>query len=339
MRRDDLLLPSREGRAFRDLRESASGRDREARPRVPLSRQLGPPQPATVRPRRFFDPAHGRLRAIHREVNLWASRRIWPRVPGIHRPYGLLLDRQLTLSEATVRLAGLPAPLDGLRILVVTDIHAGPFLAPKSLEAALARLVQVEPDLVLFGGDFADARLSDVLPHLEAIRRVEAPLGVYGVLGNHDHYTGEVPRLRNLLESAGVRLLHNEAVRVGRDGAALALAGIDDLVRGRPDLDAALDSAAAAVPGGPVVLLSHNPDVFFEAARRGVGLVAAGHTHGGQIRPAGLPPLFRQSRYRLDEGRYRLGRSELVVSRGLGAAGLPLRVSCPPEALLLALRS
>ncbi len=125
---------------------------------------------------------------------------------------------------------------------------------------------------------------------------------------------------------------------MGKDGAVLALAGVDDLVRGRPDLDAALDAAAARAPGAPVLLLSHNPDIFFEAARRGVGVVAAGHTHGGQIRPAGIPLLFRQSRYRLDEGRYRFGRSELVVSRGLGAAGLPLRVACPPEAVLLTLR-
>ena len=78
---------------------------------------------------------------------------------------------------------------------------------------------------------------------------------------------------------------------------------------GQPDLDAAL---AGTTP--PVLLLSHNPDLFFDAARRGVALMLAGHTHGGQIRIPGLPVWVRQSRYRLDEGRYRSGATELVVS-------------------------
>ena len=116
----------------------------------------------------------------------------------------------------------------------------------------------------------------------------------------------------------------------------MVVAGIDDLLMGRPDLDAAL----AGVPRGvPVLLLSHNPDILFEAAAKGVDLVLAGHTHGGQMRVPGLPVLVRMSRFRLDEGRYRFDSTELVVSRGLGAVGLPLRVACPPEAVLLTLRS
>jgi hypothetical protein len=88
-----------------------------------------------------------------------------------------------------------------------------------------------------------------------------------------------------------------------------------------------------------VVLVSHNPDILFEASAKGVDLVLAGHTHGGQIRIPGLPVLVRMSRYRLDEGRYRHGATELVVSRGLGTVGLPVRIVCPPEAVLLTLRS
>ena len=87
----------------------------------------------------------------------------------------------------------------------------------------------------------------------------------------------------------------------------------------------------------PVVLVSHNPDVLFEAARRDVALVLSGHTHAGQIRIPGWPVLVRQSRYRLDEGRYRARATDLVVSRGLGAVGIPLRIACAPEAVLLEL--
>ncbi len=300
---------------------------------------LGAPRPAMARLRRLFDPAHGWFRAIERETNILLSRHIWPFTPGLTRPYGLLLERQLTLSDAEVRVEGLPAPFDGLRVLLVTDIHTGPFLAPDVLGRTLARLLRIEPDLILLGGDFATARVRDVLRHVGALRLLRAPLGVYGVLGNHDHYTRDVARLRAILEGVGIRILHNEAVAIERDGAALALAGIDDLVWGKPDLDAALAAAAAAVPRAPVVLLSHNPDALFEAERRGAALVLAGHTHGGQIRVRGFPVLVRQSRYRLDEGRYAHGRTELIVSRGLGVTGLPVRVACPPEAILLTLRS
>src|SRR6185503_14927418 len=111
-----------------------------------------------------------------------------------------------------------------------------------------------------------------------------------------------------------------------KDGSFLPLAGVDDLIEGEPDLDAAL----AGVPdpaAGPVLLLSHNPDIFFEAERRGVALVLSGHTHGGQVRLPGWPVIVRQSRYRLDEGSYRFGGAQIVVSRGLGVTGIPLRVA------------
>ena len=103
---------------------------------------------------------------------------------------------------------------------------------------------------------------------------------------------------------------------------------------GTPDLDRALDGTE-----DPVSLISHNPDILFDAARRGVALMLSGHTHGGQVRLPRLPVLVRQSRYRLDEGRFTIGETQAIVSRGLGAVGVPFRFGCPPEALLLTLRT
>jgi predicted MPP superfamily phosphohydrolase len=123
-----------------------------------------------------------------------------------------------------------------------------------------------------------------------------------------------------------------------KSGSRLALAGIDDWNFGKPRLDRALDEARRLAPGAPVVLVSHNPDAFFDAAARGVALMLSGHTHGGQVRIPGRPVLVRMSRYRLDEGRYERSGAQLVVSRGLGVSGIPLRLFCPPEALLVTLR-
>src|SRR5262249_46803603 len=162
--------------------------------------------------------------------------------------------------------------------------------------------------------------------------------GAFAVFGNHDHYTRDLPALAAFYAARGVRLLNNDAAVLERRGAALALAGIDDWNVGRPDLARPLAAASSLAPGAPVVLLSPTPDAFLEAAASGVALTIAGHTHGGQVRLPGRPVLVRMSRYRLDEGRYEHGGAQIVVSRGLGVSGIPLRLCCPPEALLLTLR-
>jgi hypothetical protein len=328
--------------------------------------RLGDPRPARKRRRRFLRPLSGWFRRLERKGSLWLARHFYPHLPRAHLPYEWqlrpgLLRRGLIIAEGDVELAGLPPALDGLRILLITDLHLGPFLSSSGLAAVLDRLSTLDFDLLLYGGDFATSRVEDVTPSLDALRGLRAPLGAFGVLGNHDHYTGEPERLGREIETAGIRLLENRSEVVERNGGALALAGIDDLLMGAPDLERALRDVPA---GLPTILLSHHPDILFDAAERGIPLVLSGHTHGGQIRVPGLPVIVRMSRYRLDEGRYRVARgresdpegdpkgkpegdpegrgtgvTEIVVSRGLGAVGVPLRVACPPEVVLLRLRA
>lgn len=251
----------------------------------------------------------------------------------MHLPYGRLLDRTLTVSEGEIVLKALPAAFEGSRLLLISDVHAGPFLAPGAVRRCFARLLKLQPDAILLGGDLTTSSLRDFERNREAFRMLTAPLGVFAVLGNHDHYTEDPRRLRRMVDACGIRVLHNRHVTLVRGGQTISLAGVDDLLVGRPDLDAALEGCRA-----PVILLAHNPDQLFAARDRGVDLMLSGHTHGGQIRAPGLPVLVRQSRYRLDEGHFRAGETQLVVSRGLGAVGLPWRVACPPEAVLLRLR-
>lgn len=301
-------------------------------PRHPLP----PPRAALPRRRRCFDPVKGWFRRIESRASLFLARKVWPRVPGAHVPYERILRRGLAVGEAEVPLPGLPEPFEGLRILLATDVHTGPFLSRPGVDDLVSKLAAIECDLVVFGGDLASGRVEDFAPCADLFRRFRAPLGAFAVLGNHEYLTGDPEGMRREIAAAGLELLANRSVALERGGAVLYLAGVDDLLLGSADLDAAL----RGIPrGAPAILVSHNPDVFFEAAGRGVPLVLSGHTHGGQIRIPGLPVIVRMSRFRLDEGRYRQGDSELVVSRGLGAIGLPLRIACPPEAVLLTLRA
>jgi len=296
---------------------------------------LGPPATTSFRLRHLFNPARGWFRRIERGTNKFLSHHVFPRIPGISWPYSRALERDLAVSEASINLEGLDDALAGLKLLLVSDFHAGPFLAPDALQRTFGRLMTLEPDLILLAGDFATVRLEEVEPTLSAYRGLSAPLGVYGVLGNHDHYTGQPEALVQMLETTGIRFLQNRSVMLETGEGRLWLAGVDDLLCGDARLDDAMEGWA---DGTPSLLLSHNPDVFPEAVDRNVSLVLAGHTHGGQWRLPGLPVLVRMSRYRLDEGHYKAGNSQLVVSRGLGATGFPFRIGCPPEAVLLTLQ-
>ena len=297
-------------------------------------RRLDEAELAHEDPRPLFDPKGGWFRRFERRVSNTLATKVFPRLRAVSGLYAAQLDSGLVVSETDAELPSLSPALDGLRLLFISDIHAGPFVSAGTLARTFRRLLATGPDVILLGGDLVTATCEEFTQTRQAFAELRAPMGVFAVLGNHDHYTGDPDRLRAMIEDVGIRVLHNRSVTLARDGGALSLAGVDDLVAGRPDLGAALDDTES-----PVLLLAHNPDVAFDAARRGVALMLSGHTHGGQIRVPGLPVLARQSRYRLDEGRYRVGSMDLVVSRGLGATGLPVRIACPPEAVVITLRA
>lgn len=297
-----------------------------------------PPIPAHPKPRRFLDPVGGWFRSLERKASFTLSRWVFPRIPGMTLPYGSILTRSLAVEEAELPLAGLHPDLDGAKLLFVSDVHAGPFLAADDLQGAFERFGTLKPDLVVHGGDLATTRFEEVEPHAAAIRGLTAPLGAFAVLGNHDHYTRRPERVLAFLRTCGVQTLHNEAALVRRGEGVLLLAGIDDWNIGKPRLHATVAAARALDARAPIVLVSHNPDAFFEASAAGASAVLSGHTHGGQVRVPGLPVLVRMSRYRLDEGLYVHGASTLVVSRGLGVSGIPLRLGVAPEAALVTLR-
>jgi predicted MPP superfamily phosphohydrolase len=205
------------------------------------------------------------------------------------------------------------------------------------LEGLAAAVNASAPDLVLLLGDFVDPKVrggSPIAPEAVADRlgALRARLGVFAVLGNHDWLHGG-ERVAAALRDAGIRVLENEAVAAG----PLWLAGVADARMRTPDVDGAL---AAVPPEAPVLLMSHDPDLFPHVPER-VSLTLSGHTHGGQVAiPALRRPLLPSAygeRYArgliVEHGRH------LLVSSGIGTSGLPLRLLAPPEVLVLTLRS
>ncbi len=263
--------------------------------------------------------------------------RLLPRFPGLRWYAARVAPRRLRLERVAVPLPGLPAALAGLRIGFLTDIHHDPGRPLTLLRRGVALINAAAPDIIVLGGDYVVGRGRDFAPCAALLGRLRAPLGVYAVLGNHDHWAG-ADAVAAQLTAAGVTVLRNASRRIAGPGdAPLWILGLDTSVRERADPDATL----AGVPEGEFrLLLAHEPDVADTLGARGfrADLQLSGHTHGGQVvlplaGPLILPILGR----RYLRGLYRTPVGALYVSRGLGGVPPFLRLNAPPEVTLLTL--
>jgi predicted MPP superfamily phosphohydrolase len=248
--------------------------------------------------------------------------------------------RRIAVRRVDLELPRWPGALDGLRIALVSDLHAGaPHVGVDRVGRVVEKVEALEPDLVALLGDYVDpeVRFGDAVapePVAEQLGRLRAPLGTIAVLGNHDWYA-DGPRVAGALRDAGIRVLENDAVRVRREPAELWVAGLADASERRPDVDRAL----AGVPDdAAVVMLSHDPDVFPRVPHR-VALTLSGHTHGGQVNIPGARGRWIPSRFgeRFADGHVVEDGRHLMISRGIGTSRLPVRLGAPPEVLVLRL--
>ena len=246
--------------------------------------------------------------------------------------------RRVVVRRVTLELPRWPARWDGLKIALVSDLHAGsPHVDLDRVERVVEIAQSLKPDLVALLGDYVDGSsvMGTEMP-AEAVAvllgRLRAPLGTVAVLGNHD-WAVDGDRVRGALRDAGIRVLENEAVAVHDD---LYVAGLADNYHREVDVEAAL----ASVPdGAPTLLFSHDPDLFVRVPER-VALTLSGHTHGGQFAVPGIRAVWTPSRFgeRYAGGHVVEGGRHLFVSRGVGTSRLPIRLGAPPEVVLLELR-
>ena len=250
-----------------------------------------------------------------------------------------------------IPVRNLPRAFDGLTITQLSDLHAGAYIRERELRRAIELANSLRSDLVVITGDILDASL-DLLPVAQQeLSRLCAPLGIFGILGNHDYYAdGRRPgypgclRLIEGMEAVGVRMLRNQRASLRLGSEELLLLGLDwtGVRRGNPNTylsrmaRAALRKTLEGYQGeAPRILLVHHPHVFYEAPEFGIFLTLAGHTHGGgQIVIAehnGHPLTLGSAVFRYLSGLYREGPHYLYVNRGVGFVGLPIRVQCPPE--------
>lgn len=250
---------------------------------------------------------------------------------------GLRHRHDIAVTELEVFVDGLPPHLEGLTLVQLTDLHIGIFTGRQELLRLVELTRRLDADHVVITGDILDYSPRHIPEGMALLSRVRARHGTFAALGNHDHYAGP-RRVYEGLRRVGITPLVNGAVRLtGGAREGLVLAGVDDVMASRlgsgrgPDVELALRGQP---DDEPVVLLAHNPICFDIPMRRRPALQLSGHTHGGQINPAGA----MRGLLRYVAGQYtREGGGVMYVSRGLGVTGPPVRVAAAPEVVRVTL--
>lgn len=247
---------------------------------------------------------------------------------------------RVLISSYQIELDGLHADLNGLRVVHLTDIHHGPWLPIEFVHAIVEKTNDLKPDIVALTGDYVVNSPRYVLPVAKALSQLTPTVATIGVMGNHDWWEGGqlvVDEFTNhgihMLDNAR-RILTPDRQLLQDSDSGICLAGVGDAWTDTVDFDAALGSIPSHLPR---LLLSHNPDCaedanFLKSDHR-VDLMLSGHTHGGQVCfPSNQQPILPKIR----KNKYARGlvmgpRCPVYICRGIGTAGVPLRLGADPE--------
>jgi uncharacterized protein len=240
----------------------------------------------------------------------------------------------LTVEEVPIYLERLPARLNGFRIVHLSDIHHSRFTGLDHILNAINISNELEPDMVLLTGDYVSHDAEYIAPVAEVLSELKSIHGTFACLGNHDHWT-DADLVTHLLRGEGINVLINEGFRFEAHDSSFWLAGVDDFMAGKTDVNASL---RGSYPDEMKILLAHNPVVFRQSVKAKIDLTLSGHTHGGQIKVRD-PERRILPRRRLSSGLHQRQESQIYITRGIGTVVVPARYQCPPEISLLQLRT
>ena len=246
-----------------------------------------------------------------------------------------LSRRTPVVTRHDISINGWPAAAAGMKIGQLSDLHCQDNRAVARISCAVQMLLDLKPDIVFLTGDYISSGQGTVWAEASAaalapLRNV--PHGVYAVLGNHDYVSDRGQKITAALEQVGFQVLNNRAVPLP-GAAGVWLVGLESVsmtAANPPQAFAEVPPDAAAK-----ILLVHEPD-YADQAPLGVGLQLSGHSHAGQIRLPGLPPLHCPEYGRkYPEGLQQARNHRVYTSRGVGMMGPQMRLCCPPEVTLL----
>ena len=281
---------------------------------------------------RFFTPCGARPHSPQRRKLIQAAGTVAAAAPFAVVAYGAIVERKdFQIKEIDLPIPNLHPDLVGLRIGQLSDLHVSPWLSVSDAGRAVDMLNELKPHLTVVTGDVITQAGDPLDGAIRELGRLRADAGVLGCLGNHERYV----RCQNYetREAAkyGIGILRNQARLIRRGNGVLNVAGVD--YQARRDGAYLANAEKLVVPGVANLLLSHNPDVFPMAVRKGYDAMLSGHTHGGQVTVEILNQTLNVARFVTPyvAGLYRLEGRSCYVTAGLGTIALPVRIGAPPE--------
>jgi len=240
------------------------------------------------------------------------------------------------VNRKTICVRGISPAFDGIRVALLSDFHHGKMVSSQMIRDSVTLANSLDPDLIALGGDYVHRGKEWVEACFHELAELRAPLGVFGVLGNHDHYSGTADSVRKAMGRADILDLTNCGADIRRGGESLRVCGVGDLWQEKQMLGPALAGVRRAESA---ILLSHNPDYVERLRDERVGLVLSGHTHGGQcVFPLiGAPVLPSRFGQKYASGLCQGPVAKAFVTTGVGHSFPPIRVNCPAEVALLTL--
>lgn len=247
--------------------------------------------------------------------------------------YTFIEARLLGISTTELRMPDLPQSFDGLTIGFMSDVHHGPFLSRARVAKAVDMVISLNADIIILGGDYVHRDAKYIKPVFKEFSRLSAPLGVYAVMGNHDHWEG-YEETRNRMKSAGIIQLDNSALWIDNGQDKFRLGGVGDLWTDEQNIAPLINGVRH---GDFVMLVSHNPDYAASIPTDLVDLQLSGHTHGGQVTIFGFyaPKLPSRQGQRFRSGVVDVDKMKVLISRGVGTVTPPVRFFAPPEINLI----
>lgn len=269
--------------------------------------------------------------------------------------YGFSNKYNYKVKKVNLDFSNLPSSFKGLKIVHISDIHCGSFNNKDAVKKGVEKIMQQQPDLILFTGDLVNNTSDEMDNYLDVFNQLKAPLGVYSILGNHDYgdyhewpnkeaKVQNLERLKQVHSEIGWRLLLNENVLLQKDGQQIALIGVENWSsKARFPKYGKLSQAYTGTEDIPFkILMSHDPSHWDSEVRTNysdISLMLSGHTHGMQF-GVDIPWLKWspvQYVYKQWAGLYEQGAQKLYVNRGFGFIGYPGRVGILPEITLIQL--
>lgn len=251
--------------------------------------------------------------------------------------YCVLEPHWIRIKEISITSSDIPASFDNKKIIFISDIHHGPYFSVERVIKIVQRINELDPAIVIMGGDYCHREPKYIKPVFDELRKLKSEMGIYAVLGNHDHWE-DAELTRRMMSGNGIHICDNRSYWVKSGNDSIKIGGVGDLWE---DIQIADSTTKEVRENDFCILVSHNPDYLEDLHTNLVDLTLSGHTHGGQITFFGLwapkvPSRYGQKyRYGLKE----FGKTKSYITSGIGTITPPVRFFCRPEIVVITLKS